>query len=343
MLPIHLGRTNSTSSSIPATKRAGTEGGPFGTSTCLLPRTRKVSWSLGVREPHTLKVSWSLGVLGCGLLLHIRRNVGFWVEMGLGMDCAELEQAIKKVLRNMLDEKKTLVHCIQGKHRTGGFVMFLYALLDDSEGPEAWIDFYIEKDTLVRPHDRGCVRRVWRESGLYNLLDGAKRDPEIQDLVAQIRARLAEVDESGRQGVEGSCGVKRPADNQGVEGSRHRVQLFPASSSGSQRGAGSSGPQRGQDVLEPAGSASSSGSQRGQDVLGSASPQPSFATYSWMDGDWQCPACGNWNYAYRQQCNFRHCPRAYWKRGDWRCPACGNHNYASRTECAMRNCKAPKP
>ena len=51
MLPIHLGQTSSTSSSIAATKRASTEGGPFGTSMCLLTPTPEASWeSLNIME-----------------------------------------------------------------------------------------------------------------------------------------------------------------------------------------------------------------------------------------------------------------------------------------------------
>ena len=50
------------------------------------------------------------------------------------------------------------------------------------------------------PHDRGCILRVWREGGLWSLLDAARGDLEVQRLVAGIHARL---DESNGQGVDG--------------------------------------------------------------------------------------------------------------------------------------------
>ena len=122
------------------------------------------------------------------------------MEMGLDMDVATLEQAIKKVMRTMLDERDTLVHCKQGKHRSGSFVIFLYALINDGIDVEVRIDEYLRHDPHIRPHDRGCILRVWRESGLWSLLDATRGDLEVQRLVADIHARL---DESKGQGVDG--------------------------------------------------------------------------------------------------------------------------------------------
>ena len=123
------------------------------------------------------------------------------MEMGLDMNGYTLKQAIKKVMRTMLDERDTLVHCKQGKHRTGSFVMFLYALWDDKVEVGEMIDDYIQLDAHIRPHDRGCILRVWRESDLWSLLDAARGDHEIQQLVADIHARL---DKSNSHRVKGS-------------------------------------------------------------------------------------------------------------------------------------------
>ena len=267
-----------------------------------------------------------------------RRNVGFWMEMGLNMDVPTLQQAVKKVMRAMLEERDTLVHCEQGKDRSGCFLIFVTAIVEDGVDVEVLIENYL-KDPILRPHDRGCVWRVWRESGLSKLLGAARRDAQVQGLVAEIHAR---VDESGRQGVEGSRREQR-----GSEGETTTTTI----GSGGRRGVeGSRGEQRGrkrpsesQSQPEKRASSGSSSSLQGRGVEGSAGPQPSLGTYRYKPGDWQCYGCGNWNYSYRQQCNFRHCPRAYWKRGDWTCDVCGNHNYASRTQCAIRTCEAPKP
>lgn len=91
-------------------------------------------------------------------------------------------------------------------------------------------------------------------------------------------------------------------------------------------------------------------------------------------GNWDCPACGNNNYASRQVCNRRTCglPRpapgsspppavgdkrgrewsdgaatgsgsAPQRNGDWVCPKCNNLNFSSREVCNMRNCEEAKP
>eukprot|EP00929_Paragymnodinium_shiwhaense_P103911 TRINITY_DN6775_c0_g1_i2.p1 TRINITY_DN6775_c0_g1~~TRINITY_DN6775_c0_g1_i2.p1 ORF type:complete len:266 (+),score=42.63 TRINITY_DN6775_c0_g1_i2:94-891(+) len=87
------------------------------------------------------------------------------------------------------------------------------------------------------------------------------------------------------------------------------------------------------------------------------------------EGDWNCPACGNHNYANRVACNKCAAPKqgnggkggyggfigygqskgagkgreaaAPYNAGDWSCPGCGNHNYAKRMQC--NRCAAPRP
>eukprot|EP00747_Dinoflagellata_sp_TGD_P077398 gnl/TRDRNA2_/TRDRNA2_159576_c0_seq2.p1 gnl/TRDRNA2_/TRDRNA2_159576_c0~~gnl/TRDRNA2_/TRDRNA2_159576_c0_seq2.p1 ORF type:complete len:243 (+),score=26.32 gnl/TRDRNA2_/TRDRNA2_159576_c0_seq2:57-785(+) len=93
----------------------------------------------------------------------------------------------------------------------------------------------------------------------------------------------------------------------------------------------------------------------------------------WRPGDWECPSCGNHNYASKVGCNRcgqpkpaggaygkaemgkgapRASPYVSWsgeatngvsigamRPGDWCCSQCGNHNYANRTHC--NKCNAP--
>ena len=141
--------------------------------------------------------SWSLGVWGPSSS-RSRRNVGFWVEMGETMDVPTLERGVKKVLRSMLEERDTLVHCKQGKHRSGSFLIFVFGLIDDERDVDVLINEYLLEDPLLQPHDRRCVFRVWRESDLRAVLVCAREDPEIIRLVAEIHARM------GVQGVEES-------------------------------------------------------------------------------------------------------------------------------------------
>jgi len=70
-------------------------------------------------------------------------------------------------------------------------------------------------------------------------------------------------------------------------------------------------------------------------------------------GDWNCPACGNHNFAYRDACKQCGTPKPEGlgpvapvggpdvRPGDWTCPACGNHNFSYRAVC--KQCGQPKP
>ena len=254
------------------------------------------------------------------------------METGLNMDVPTLQRPVKKVTRAMLEERDTLVHCKQGKHRSGSFLVFVFGLLEVDKSADFLINRYLVKDPLLQPYDRGCVFRVWKEGGLRPLLASARQDPEVRRMVAEIHARMDGVKESRSQGVEASGrGTKRPSEAQQSPQERKRPspqerkrpQLIPAA--------------------KVEGSPGSAGSSQRQDVEVSAAPQPTMDHYKHKPGDWKCPECGNWNFADRRTCNFNACPLAYWKRGDWTCGACGNHNYASRTHCAMRRCQAPRP
>lgn len=58
------------------------------------------------------------------------------------------------------------------------------------------------------------------------------------------------------------------------------------------------------------------------------------------EGDWNCPSCGNHNYASRVNCNRCAMLRPGFKQGDWVCRGCKYHNFASKEVC--HQCKGPK-
>ncbi|XP_076916318.1 ranBP2-type zinc finger protein At1g67325-like [Bidens hawaiensis] len=100
----------------------------------------------------------------------------------------------------------------------------------------------------------------------------------------------------------------------------------------------------------------------GQTAMG---PQPGFFTEETShnkegtrENDWECPNCGNVNFAFRTVCNMRKCntpktgtqaakPSKIFKtdmpEGSWKCEKCNNINYPFRTKCNRQNCGAGRP
>ena len=70
----------------------------------------------------------------CHQQFHRRRRPRLselYVQMGEKMDVHTFQRAVKKLLRAMLEGRSSLVHCRQGKHCTGAFVVFTVALCED--------------------------------------------------------------------------------------------------------------------------------------------------------------------------------------------------------------------
>ena len=111
------------------------------------------TWSI---EPQfatcSVKESWGL-VVG-------RRNVGFWCEMGVNINVLDFERALMLALDILCQGEDVLVHCKQGKHRTGAFLCFLLCLLDGEELHQV-AERYCANDSYLHPRDR---RRVFQAS-----------------------------------------------------------------------------------------------------------------------------------------------------------------------------------
>lgn len=84
------------------------------------------------------------------------------------------------------------------------------------------------------------------------------------------------------------------------------------------------------------------GMMGGMKFLGGSGPVP-------KPGDWNCPACGDHQFARNETCRKCGGPRpegagmatAAMQEGDWMCPACGDHQFARNATC--RKCGAVKP
>ena len=229
--------------------------------------------------------------------------------MGEKMDVEDLQRGVKKVLKYMLEGLDTLVHCVQGKHRSGGFLVFVLALISGNDADDM-INDYLKKDPVLRHHDSSCVFRVWKESNLRTVLEKARQDSEVKHMASEIHLRMGlrtswclevveveapedeasrgvrsrgvdkesrgvqtEVDKESRgvqTEVEASGrGVKRSSEDQQSQQAQKRAHLTSESSSDSTAS-------RSQEVERPQGSA---GSSPGQDVKVSATPQPTVGNY----------------------------------------------------------------
>lgn len=147
-----------------------------------------MSWSLGVVRSWSLGVwvSWSLGVVDFATC---RRNVGFWCEMGVKMDVPTFESAVKKILRALLAGKDTLVHCVQGKHRSGAFLCFVLCLIG-GESLSDMINWYLEDECLPYPGDRRCLLRVTQGGGIQYVAAMCLTVSRYLDIYASIPWQL---------------------------------------------------------------------------------------------------------------------------------------------------------
>ena len=109
--------------------------------------------------------------------------------MGPEMNVDKVEEAVKMVMEHMADNQDVLVHCKQGMHCSGSFLCFVTALIDERWNVKQIMDDYLE-DLLFQLHDGPCLWRLWRESGLWDVLGKARTDSEIHNLVADIKLKM---------------------------------------------------------------------------------------------------------------------------------------------------------
>ena len=63
------------------------------------------------------------------------------------------------------------------------------ALIDECWNVKQIMGDYLE-DLLFQLHDGPCLWRLWRESGLWDVLGKARTDSEIHNLVADIKLKM---------------------------------------------------------------------------------------------------------------------------------------------------------
>ena len=67
--------------------------------------------------------------------------------------------AVKLVLAALMFGENALLHCRQGKHRSGAFCVLILALLRGTEIASA-LEFYWSRRPDLEPRDKGIVEKV---------------------------------------------------------------------------------------------------------------------------------------------------------------------------------------
>ena len=162
-------------------------------------------------------------------------------SLGSGRDCAPwvsrqrcmqqcmrtpLKKAVKMVMDAMAQNRHTLVYCRQGLHHSGCFVIFVTALIEVHRTVSDIMETYLE-DPAFEPDDCDLLRQLWFENGLWDLLDGARTDPEIQSLVAKITPKL--IDEATRTVIIGGYRSEVPPPHPSWSKRARSDGLFPQS------------------------------------------------------------------------------------------------------------------
>ena len=123
-----------------------------------------------------------------------RRNVGFWAEMwsrrGESFNVQDFDSAVKMTVGMLSVAEDVLVHCKQGKHRSGAFLCFILALVS-SEDLATVLNQYLEMD-LYPPRDRKFLQEVVFECDLHTRLQLARADPDVKRHLDTISQKLEE-------------------------------------------------------------------------------------------------------------------------------------------------------
>ena len=80
-----------------------------------------------------------------------------WTEMGLAIRVEDFQDAVRQSLKKLRQGLDVLVHCRQGKHRSGAFCCFVIALITDRPLVEV-VEEYVQK--YLQPHDHRFLQRV---------------------------------------------------------------------------------------------------------------------------------------------------------------------------------------
>ena len=295
----------------------------------------------------------------------------FWLNIGFGGNqipesagspfswTRRMARAVELCLIALIAGGKALVHCRQGKHRSGTFASVVLAVLLDLSLDDA-VEMYFRERPLVLKRDQAIVWKIIAKRGIREWLDGFRAQFDTSRLMEEANSKKRQ---------KNSEALKLPArkrpKQQGSEvptssevpkllplQAKSAPALPPASSSGVPRRAASSATPSSSEV--PPWRAASSATPSSSGVPPCPVEEDLWEEDQWEeveaeevrdarlpeDGAWECPGCASMNLRSKMRCPCG-CLRPLvqdWRDGDWTCRDCGNHNFKWRKDCANTHC-----
>ena len=285
---------------------------------------------------------------------------------------------MKLVFVAVLYGASVLIHCRQGKHRSGLCGCFMFCLLTGCSFTDS-LRAYRSRNRRVQGRDIGIVQRMWEENRMPWALQHFQSQQWVLNMIGNIIYKIFSVPRP----LSHAQPKRRPLGDANARAARSRSRQPQPKRMPCARVATSSDADASAELAvidADAERASSTVPQsvvlrRAQaradaEVLPHQSPSPTRGhRLAWtcetcgnlnnrtshycsragcrgrlphrlQEGDWACVQCGHMNRHWRDRCNWSHCPS-----NDWECPQCGNLNFGDRRFCNRKDppCTQPRP
>ena len=282
-----------------------------------------------------------------------------------------MEHAIKMTFVALLFGASILVHCAQGKHRSGAFGCFMFCLLCDCSLDQSLSAYRTRNRRIAAGHDIKRVRDIWRKNGLQAALEYFRGQQWVLNMIGNIMYKIFEptvrspltraaqpkwrpLAQPKRRPLAQSAEPPVPPplpESDAPHPKRRRVALRPSPkwAAASSASSDATWADTSDEVVvvdadtqsavhRPMSDIRRSALARAMaDVLVDRTPSPTRARRL----AWQCEACGNLNNRTSHHCSQAGCKGKLPQRmqqGDWECLHCGHMNRRWRDHCNWSHC-----
>ena len=284
-------------------------------------------------------------------LSHVLRNYAWhrdcvrqwlWISRGRRQSAAgtwwhRMENAIKMVLIAVLFGPSVLIHCRQGKHRSGAIGCFMFCLLTGCDFNMA-MNAYRTRNRRLQARDMRLVRRCWGENNMDEALHYFRRQQWVRNMIGNIQHKICarpvpcplprDRSRSPRRSLQPTS--KRMPKRMPLPLPKRRPTPKPQPKPHAKAPASEGRPRAADEVAGAESAAvpspSSTDAARAADEVGrDRTPSPPAGHRM----AWTCEACGNLNLRQSLHCSRTGCDGRQPQRlqaGDWECHQCGHSN-----------------